>query len=76
MTVKELVTNTSQHHSTSESTLFYTACVVDMNTLTKQLTELRNLEDDSELMRSSIALMETALRKAQAKCMDILNRDS
>lgn len=36
-----------------------------MDALTRQLTELRNIGDGSELTRNSIALTEAGLRKAQ-----------
>ena len=40
--------------------------------LTKQLNELRQLDDDCANIRQSIAIAEAALRKSQAKCTEIL----
>ena len=46
--------------------------ISEMNALTNQRNELRKIDDDSELIRKSISLTETALRERQSFCEDLM----
>ena len=49
-----------------------TSLTSEVFTLTKQLNELRKLDDDRALTKQSISITEAALKKAQEHCASVL----
>jgi len=68
-TVKELVRSNAPSGSRPSTS----TAIAEMNRLTRELSELKNMGDTSEITKTSIKLTEAALLKAQTLCADLLN---
>lgn len=71
--MKDLVQKQNAGYTSTDTTA---NCVAKMNSLTKQLDELKNMDDGSELTKKSIALTENALRNLQARCDELLEAET
>ena len=72
--MKVLVANSSCGGASESSSGGHKQLLSKIFTLTKQLTELRKMDEGNPLTQKSIQLTENALRRAQMNCARILDK--